>query len=359
MPSSITLSIQMISCAKSQHHDKKKHWLLEFLYCLCQKFYLKQRSQPPHHSFWLFFHDFKKQAPIRCRHYLSGEYFPSPMIGAHGKRLCVPYWSFWDKIFQKILFEKIKTTFKHVIAPNCYHLRGPTIIHTLIQDIQQQLSSQHYHYVIKTDIASYYRSIDHQCLLQRLNETYHDKMVLTYLERIITALLDVGGELLQKTTGIPQGSVLSGFFSALYLKPLDKVFAKRPSVFYVRYNDDIFILCRTKRHYARAKRSLKQTVQSLKLCLSKRKTTMGALTSINNLKFLGMNFVVARTPQVSQFKIRPKYHVSCHLHATTIKKALVKAKLKLEVSQSPAVMLAYLKRWGQWWDQSFKKLRPT
>ena len=68
---------------------------------------------------------------------------------------------------------------------------------------------------------------------------------------------------------------VSGNRKQLYLKPLDKVFDHRADLFYCRYNDDILILCQTKRQYARAKKRVKTMVDSLKLTLAPTKTMMG------------------------------------------------------------------------------------
>lgn len=46
--------------------------------------------------------------------------------------------------------------------------------------------------------------------------------------------------------GIPLRGPLSQLFSALYLKPLDDALSQA-EVFYLRYQDDVIVLCKTKR----------------------------------------------------------------------------------------------------------------
>lgn len=55
--------------------------------------------------------------------------------------------------------------------------------------------------------------------------------------------------------GIALRGPLSQFFSALYLKPLDDEF-DRMDVTYLRFQDDLLILCKTKRQMNRCKQRM-------------------------------------------------------------------------------------------------------
>ena len=67
---------------------------------------------------------------------------------------------------QKLLYQIIKPTFKQMIPPVCNHLMGPGVIKTVAHDIADALASDRYRYVIRTDIKSYYTSINHHQLQQ-------------------------------------------------------------------------------------------------------------------------------------------------------------------------------------------------
>ena len=71
-----------------------------------------------------------------------------------------------DRIFQHILLQQLKPTFKYVMNPNCYHLDGPSGVKYATQRIKQILQDEKPTYVLRVDIKSFYASIPHFKLLQ-------------------------------------------------------------------------------------------------------------------------------------------------------------------------------------------------
>ena len=88
-------------------------------------------------------------------------------------------------------------------------------------------------------------------------------------------------------TGIALRGPLSQFFSALYLKPLDDAFLNSDT-HYIRFQDDLLILCKTKRQLNRARRKLMEILHERKLKLSRKKSRMGAIDS--DFHFLGIHY---------------------------------------------------------------------
>lgn len=88
--------------------------------------------------------------------------------------------------------------------------------------------------------------------------------------------------------GIALRGPLSQFFSALYLKPLDDAF-NTMDVTYLRYQDDIIILCKTKRQLERCKRRLMEVLHERRLRLSRKKTRIGSIHE--GFHFLGINYL--------------------------------------------------------------------
>lgn len=93
--------------------------------------------------------------------------------------------------------------------------------------------------------------------------------------------------------GIALRGPLSQFFSALYLKPLDDAFDAL-NVVYLRYQDDLIILCKTKRQLERCKRRLMSVLQERHLQLSRKKTRIGAINS--GFHFLGIQYLETQSP---------------------------------------------------------------
>ena len=71
--------------------------------------------------------------------------------------------------------------------PNCYHLlHGPSGVKLAHKRIEHVLLTEQPKFIIRADIKSYYRSIDHKLLLEEIKQHYNDPKVQHMLERIIT-----------------------------------------------------------------------------------------------------------------------------------------------------------------------------
>ena len=72
-------------------------------------------------------------------------------------------------------------------------------------------------------------------------------------------------------TGIALRGPFSQFFSRLYLKPLDDAMSNM-QVTYIRYQDDLLILCHTKRQLNRCWKRMLDILHARHLSLSHKKT---------------------------------------------------------------------------------------
>ena len=88
--------------------------------------------------------------------------------------------------------------------------------------------------------------------------------------------------------GIALRGPLSQFFSALYLKPLDDAYTAM-KVTYLRFQDDVLILCHTKRQLERCKQRLMAVLKERQLRLSYKKTRMGSIDK--GFHFLGIHYL--------------------------------------------------------------------
>ncbi len=81
---------------------------------------------------------------------------------------------------------------------------------------------------------------------------------------------------------------LSQFFSGLYLKPLDDAFSNM-QVSYLRYQDDVIILCKTQRQLNRCRRRMMEILHQRGLSLSRKKTRIGHINS--GFHYLGIHYL--------------------------------------------------------------------
>ena len=91
--------------------------------------------------------------------------------------------------------------------------------------------------MVDADLASYFDSIPHDRLMQRVEERISDGRILGLLRGWLAQDIMRGLERWTPTTGTPQGAVISPLLANIYLHPLDVRIAAR-GYRMVRYADD-------------------------------------------------------------------------------------------------------------------------
>jgi RNA-directed DNA polymerase len=235
-----------------------------------------------------------------------------------------------DRIFQHILLRQLKPTFPHIMNSNCFHLNGPTGVKYATRHIKKVLQENQHHYVIRADIKSYYKSILHHKLIADIKKYYDDPNLLSMLENIITNPIDAPRGTKNPIHGVALRGPLSQFFSAIYLKPLDDAFDKS-DVVYLRYQDDILILCKTKRQMNRCRRRMMEVLHERRLTLSRKKSRMGHIS--NGFHFLGIDYPGTRTRESNTNVV----HAKC---------GFAHGPAREDASQSKGADKVYGDRWG-------------
>jgi retron-type reverse transcriptase len=223
---------------------------------------------------------------------MEGSYTPRYLQRYYFKDEMVDQLHISDRIFQHILLKQLKPTFAHVMNPNCFHLDGPNCVKRATQCIRQVLQQERPGYIIRADIKSFYRSIPHYKLIQDIKQTYDDPKVQSMLERVITNAIETPRGYKNPGHGIALRGPLSQFFSAIYLKPLDDAF-NTMDVSYIRYQDDIIILCKTKRQLNRCRRRMMEVLHERRLKLSRKKSRIGCIQK--GFHFLGIDYPGTQT----------------------------------------------------------------
>ena len=239
---------------------------------------------------------------------LEGDYWPRNLHRYYFSDETVDHVHITDRIFQHILLKQLKPTFPHVINPNCLHLYGPSGVKLATQQIRQVLEKEQPKYLIRADIKSFYRSIQHHKLIKDIKQLYDDTKVVAMLERVITNPIDTPRGSKNPSHGIPLRGPLSQFFSAIYLKPLDDAF-NNMDVTYVRFQDDLLILCKTKRQLQRCRRRMMEILHERNLALSRKKSRIGLIDS--GFHFLGIDYPGTQ-PQDNTTVIPASTHNNTH-----------------------------------------------
>ena len=127
--------------------------------------------------------------------------------------------------------------------------------------------------------------------MEVLSRTIKDGRVISLIHRYLQAGVVVENKFEQTAVGVPQGGPLSPLLSNIMLNELDKELERRGHRF-VRYADDLLILCKSKRAATRTMENLVPYIkQRLFLKVNRDKSTVAY---IRQVKFLGYSFYMHR-----------------------------------------------------------------
>jgi retron-type reverse transcriptase len=273
-----------------------KRWNIADMLAIGKKLFAKIHRQKhrAHHNHEAHFmaREINEWLPQGIQSIIDGTYDPRCLKRYYFSDEVVDQLHLSDRILQHILLKQLKPTFKYVMNAHCYHLSGPSGVKYATERIRQVLEEKKPQFLIRADIKSFYASIPHFRLLQDIRKHYDDTKLLAMLENIITNPIETPRGYRNPSTGITLRGPLSQFFSGLYLKPLDDAFLNA-DVDYFRFQDDILILCKTRRQMNRCKRRMMEILQERHLRLSRKKSRMGSIH--NGFHFLGIQYSPTQT----------------------------------------------------------------
>ncbi|MBU9191682.1 antiviral reverse transcriptase Drt3a [Burkholderia gladioli] len=122
---------------------------------------------------------------------------------------------------------------------NIHHIYGVKQAnrHDLICQLRDMLGSKFPFELVRTDISSFYESIDRKRLVEKLDR---DQLLSPASKKYVKQVLDSYGAISGSPTGIPRGVGISAYLAELYLKPVDHAIRATPGlVLYCRFVDDI------------------------------------------------------------------------------------------------------------------------
>jgi len=247
-----------------------------------------------------------------------------------------------DRVVQAAIVHVIAPIFERDFAPTSYGFRPGRGCQPALDRVEELLGAG-YHYVVDVDLKSYFDTIPHERLLQRIGEKVADGRLLRLIESLLKAGILEGLREWTPTAGAPQGAVLSPLLSNIYLDPLDHLMAAGGAEM-VRYADDLIILCRTKAEAERALEQVRAWVDANGLTLHPGKTRI-VDAQTDYFDFLGYRF------DRDKRYVRPK-------SLERLKEA-VRGKTRRTDGRSLAVIIGDLNRTLKGWFGYFKRCYRT
>lgn len=192
-----------------------------------------------------------------------------------------------DRVVQTALVHVLEPIFERDFAPTSYGFRPGRGCQPALDRVEELLQAG-YTFVVDADLRSYFDSIPHERLLQRIGEKVADGRLLRLIESFLKAGILEGLQEWTPVSGAPQGAVLSPLLSNVYLDPLDQLM-RSSGIEMVRYADDFVLLCRSRAEAERALNLVQEWVQANGLNLHPDKTRI-VEASQEAFDFLGYRF---------------------------------------------------------------------
>ena len=263
-----------------------------------ESIYKKRKKLHYNNSIWHLSQNWatiKKEIQLKL---LNNSYNIEPLkiLKIDGQRLCV--WSAIDAVTLKAISIVLSKHLTKKLNPDVYHMAGNGGVPGAINKLKSLLSNdskevenentKQYNHMIKSDIAKFYASTDHNILLKECKKYIKDKRILNIIMQYAARLEDVNGQYIHITKGISRGCSLSPLMGAIILKSLDYAMLKIKNVAYLRYMDDWIILTKTKNQLRKCIKIMHNVISKLKYKLAIDKTFIGKVT--REFKFLGQCF---------------------------------------------------------------------
>jgi RNA-directed DNA polymerase len=203
-----------------------------------------------------------------------------------------------DRVVQGAVRHVLEPILEREFATHSYGFRPGRDCKDALRRVDELLQSG-YGYVVDADRKSYFDTIPHARLLNRLRERIADQRVLGLIESFLKAGILDGLQEWEPEAGAPQGAVLSPLLSNIYLNPLDHQLAVQGYQM-VRYADDFVILCRSQAEAEAALTLVRQWCAAEGLTLHPTKTRVVDVR-VAGFDFLGYHFQTTQQGRLTRW----------------------------------------------------------
>jgi len=245
-----------------------------------------RRNHPANADIWDFRFKWHKDKPAILSAFLHGNFrLDTQRRIALNSNDEIDVYKSDDALVIKILTRLIENRILGKISKRCFHVKGQGGLKGAVRAVAANRNK--YPFVFRTDVKSYYNSIDHETLLSMLGVHVKNCKLICLVRQYLERTVEKDGIYRDVARGIPMGSSLSPLMGALYLSKLDAKLSEM-GVFYVRYMDDILVMTSTRWKLRKAVKIVNEQLNVLGLHKHPDKTFIGRVEK--GFDFLGYHF---------------------------------------------------------------------
>lgn len=198
-----------------------------------------------------------------------------------------------DRIVQTALKSVLEPIFEREFLGMSYGFRPGRGCKDALREVERWLK-EGYTFVVDADLRSYFDTIPHARLMERVKEHVSDGRVVELIEAFLQQDIIKDMERWTPTGGTPQGAVISPLLANIYMHALDCQM-KQKGYRMVRYADDFVVLCRSAEQAQAALAEVTAWVEANGLSLNAEKTHVGDCRQEGQgFEFLGYRFEAGR-----------------------------------------------------------------